>query len=79
MPSGYDPMGENRFSLATNTERVCAEIMLNNKIERDDDSKKSHPALVAFPTAYRIACGRNRDVLPVIGFSSSRTDSPHGV
>ena len=28
---------------------------------------------------YRIACGTNRDVLPVIGFSSSRIDSPHGV
>jgi hypothetical protein len=27
MPSGYDPMG-GRFSLATNAERVCAEIML---------------------------------------------------
>ena len=25
--------------------------------------------------SYRIACGRNRDVLPVIGFSSSRIDS----
>ena len=25
-----------------------------------------------------IACGRNRDVLPVIGFSSSRIDRPHG-
>jgi hypothetical protein len=28
MPSGYDPMGGNRFSLATNAERVCAETML---------------------------------------------------
>jgi hypothetical protein len=27
-PSGYDPMGGYRFSLATNAERVCAEIML---------------------------------------------------
>ena len=27
---------------------------------------------------YTIACGRKRDVLPVIGFSSSRIDSPHG-
>src|SRR6266566_1782126 len=35
----------HRFSLATNAERVCAEIMLKKKIERDDDSKKSHPAL----------------------------------
>jgi hypothetical protein len=26
MPSGHDPMGGNRFSLATNAERVCAEI-----------------------------------------------------
>jgi hypothetical protein len=30
MPSGYDPMGGNRFSLAT-AERVCAEIMLKQK------------------------------------------------
>jgi hypothetical protein len=29
MPSGYDPMGGYRFSLATNAERVCAEIMLS--------------------------------------------------
>jgi len=28
MPSGYDTMGGNRFSVATNAERVCAEIML---------------------------------------------------
>jgi hypothetical protein len=27
MPSGHDPIGEKRFSLATNAERVCAEIM----------------------------------------------------
>src|SRR6266852_9617877 len=31
MPSGYDAMGGNRFSLATNAERVCAEIMLERK------------------------------------------------
>ena len=31
MPSGYDPMGGNRFSLATNAERVCAEIMLKQR------------------------------------------------
>ena len=31
MPSGYDPMGGYRFSLATNAERVCAEIMLKQK------------------------------------------------
>ena len=33
MPSGHDPMGGNRFSLATNAERVCAEIMLKQKDE----------------------------------------------
>jgi hypothetical protein len=32
MPSGYDPMGGHRFSLATNAERVCAEIMLKKKV-----------------------------------------------
>jgi hypothetical protein len=26
-----------------------------------------------------MACGKNREVLPMIGSSSSRTDSPHGV
>jgi len=31
MPSGHDPMGGNRFSLATNAERVCAEITLERK------------------------------------------------
>jgi hypothetical protein len=36
MPSGPDPMGGYRFS---------ENIMLNKKIERDDDTKKSHPAL----------------------------------
>ena len=30
-PSGGDPMGGNWFSLATNAERVCAEIMLQQK------------------------------------------------
>jgi hypothetical protein len=29
MPSGNDPIEGYRFSLATNAERVCAEIMLN--------------------------------------------------
>jgi hypothetical protein len=38
MPSGCDPMGGNRFSLATNAEGVCAEIMLKQELERDDDS-----------------------------------------
>jgi hypothetical protein len=46
MPSGYDPMDGYRFSLATNAERVCAEIISNKEMERDDDSKKSHLALV---------------------------------
>jgi len=39
MPSGYDPMGGRRFS---------DKIMLQQKIERDDDSKKSHAVLGAF-------------------------------
>jgi hypothetical protein len=34
MPSGYDPMGVQRFSLATNAERVCAEIMLEQNLRR---------------------------------------------
>jgi hypothetical protein len=32
MPSGRDPMGGFRFSFATNAERVCAEIMLKQKV-----------------------------------------------
>jgi hypothetical protein len=35
MPSGYDPMGGNRFSLATNAKGVCAEIML----KQEDNSR----------------------------------------
>src|SRR6266436_6921887 len=44
MPSGHDPMGGYRFSLGTNAKfarRSCS----NKNIERDDDSKKSQPAL----------------------------------
>ena len=33
MPSGHDPMGGHRFSLATNAERVCAEIVLKQRDE----------------------------------------------
>src|SRR5207237_2129995 len=46
---GLRPEGWNRFSLATNAKRVCAEIMLKQNIERDDE--KSRPALGSiFPT-----------------------------
>jgi hypothetical protein len=38
-------MGGHRFSLATNAERVCAEIMPQQKDRTGDDSKKSHPVL----------------------------------
>ena len=31
MPLGYDPMGGYRYFLATNAERVCAEIMRRGK------------------------------------------------
>jgi hypothetical protein len=34
MPSGYAPTGVKRLSLATNGGRVCAEIMLNQKLRR---------------------------------------------
>jgi hypothetical protein len=44
MPLGYDPMGGYRFFLATNTERLRGDHA-QTKIERDDDSTKSHPAL----------------------------------
>src|SRR5438552_7322415 len=44
-PAPHLMRGGYRFSLATNAERVCAEIMLKQKIERNDDSKKSHHVL----------------------------------
>src|SRR5258705_9107933 len=46
MPSGHDPMGGYRFSLGTNAKRLPERSCSNKKIERDDNSKKSHPALV---------------------------------
>jgi hypothetical protein len=45
-PAAHLMWGAHRFSLTTNAERVCAEIVLKQKLERDDDSKKSHPALM---------------------------------
>ena len=60
MPSGDDPMGEHRFSLSQQTRtRVCAEIMLNNKLERDG----IHPEPVALwrdYLAYRDLISRQR-------------------
>jgi hypothetical protein len=39
MPSGDGPMDEHRFSRSQQTRtRACAEIVLNNKLERDGDS-----------------------------------------
>jgi len=40
MPSGYDPMGGYRFSLATNAKRLRGDHAQTKDIERDDDSKK---------------------------------------
>jgi hypothetical protein len=45
MPSGCDPMGGNRFSLATNAERVCAEIMLKTISEKRDGDLTDRIAL----------------------------------
>ena len=41
---GLDPRVGTGFP-SGQTRSVCPEIMLKQKIERDDDSKKSHPAL----------------------------------
>jgi hypothetical protein len=41
----HDPEGAYRFSLGTNAKRLPRRSCSNKKIERDDDSKKSHPAL----------------------------------
>src|SRR5438552_8652488 len=63
-PAPHLMRGGYRFSLATNAERVCAEIMFKQKIERDDDSKKSHRALGATitPDAAK-ACAVDFDIL----------------
>src|SRR6266581_8834452 len=45
MPSGHDPMGGYRFFLGTNAKRLPGGHAQQKDIERDDDSKKSHPAL----------------------------------
>ncbi len=58
MPSGHHPMGGHRFSLATNAERVCAEIILKQKDRADDDSKKSHPALALRSREYDVGGDR---------------------
>ncbi len=50
MPSGYDPMGGNRFSLATNAERVCAEIMLERK------SKVMRALMISLSSLFLIGC-----------------------
>jgi len=66
MPSGHDPMGGHRFSEKImlkqkdravfprdKREAFARRSCSNKKIERDDDSKKSHPALVAGPACHR--------------------------
>jgi len=53
MPSGYDPMGGYRFSLATSAERVCAEIMLEQKIEHDPEKW--------IPVFRKRSCSNKRD------------------
>jgi len=50
MPSGHGPMGGYQFS---------DKIMLKQKIERDDDSKKSHPLYAETVASPRgMTCGR---------------------
>src|SRR6266403_3149625 len=46
MPSGYDPMGGNGFPSGQTRNAFARRSCSNKKIERDDDSKKSHRALV---------------------------------
>jgi hypothetical protein len=53
MPSGCDPLGGYRFSLATNAERVRAEIMLNQKIWR---AMVIQPDAIA-PSSYCVIAG----------------------
>jgi hypothetical protein len=45
MPLGHDPMGGYRFFPRDKREAFARRSCSNKKIERDDDSKKSHPAL----------------------------------
>src|SRR5712671_7548278 len=61
---GLDPRVGTGFP-SGQTRSVCPEIMLKQKIERDDDSKKSHPALAARnddanAELWRIACKGSR-------------------
>ena len=55
----------------------------NSGARETDQTKASRRYLRKNPiltsaASYRIACGRNRELLPVIGFSSSRIDRPQG-
>ena len=50
MPLGHDPLVGSGFP-SGQTRSVCPEIMLKQKMERDDASKKSHPALVTMADA----------------------------
>src|SRR5207253_7485813 len=46
MPSGYDPMGDTGFPSRQTRNAFARRSCSNKKIERDDDSKKSHHGLV---------------------------------
>jgi hypothetical protein len=65
MPSGHDPMGGDRFSLGTNAKRLPGDHAQIKEIERDDDSKKSHPALAIPPTCH---CTPGSFEIPVRSF-----------
>src|SRR5882724_1459092 len=67
MPSGLT-RGWYRFSLATNAKRLRGDHAQTKKIERDEDSKKSHPALTARQCdrgAPELALGSDHDGLLV--------------
>ena len=48
-PAPHLMRGGFRFSLGTNARRLPGDHAPTRKIERDDDSKKSHPALAPLP------------------------------
>jgi hypothetical protein len=57
MPSGHDPMGGYRFSLRDEREAFARRSCSNKKMERHDDSKKSHPALAGRPRKHGFHLG----------------------
>src|SRR6266566_9789922 len=84
MPSGYDPTGGTGFPSRQTRNAFARRSCSNKRIERDDDSKKSHPALVcqrrgAAASAPRTSAFRRSRPRadPIVGLAS-RQRKQHG-